>query len=147
MMKILLLVILLFSHQAFALGRTINYDELLSLFFGAIEKITSCGGYNKEGNKLGGYRLIQAHIYGGTMLFVDQVEFHENYLQVISGIGFSEINNDHLELNIVDTTCKSSDSKITVTGTVNGTGHEEQLTYKFQISIDMEAGKYDYKEF
>lgn len=137
---------MLTSSSGLALGRIIGYEELNKYFFGTIEKVSNCGGYSYK-NSMGGYRLIQSHIYGGSMLFVDQVEFKENYLQVVRGWGFKEINNDHLELNITQTSCDSNGRTVIITGRVDGSGHEEELKYYFKVSIDMKTGKYTYNEF
>jgi hypothetical protein len=139
-------MLLVLSSDGLALGGTISYQELKEYYFGTIEKVSTCGYFVNEMN-MGSYRLIQSHLFGGTMLFVDEVSFKQNYLQVVKGYSFPEINNDHKELDIIQAMCESNDRTVTVKGMVDGSGHSEALKYKFQIKVDMDTGEYQYTEF
>ena len=68
MIKIIVaLLALLSSSQSYSLGRTVTYKEVKGHLFNTITKVSRCGNYLHHG-VAGEVRLIEAYIYGGSMI-------------------------------------------------------------------------------
>src|SRR5688572_22531850 len=115
-----LLFFLAHSSPAYSLGRTVSYEELFAHFESNITALQTCGRV-QLGNDWGQFRLIQAHIYGSTMLFVDIVLHtrEDPYWRILRGFTFDEFNNDHLDQRLAELSCVGTEAnKIIVTGRV-----------------------------
>ncbi|GAL02641.1 hypothetical protein JCM19237_5534 [Photobacterium aphoticum] len=81
------------------------------------------------------------------MIFVDQVEYIDSQFKVIKGFTFSEINNNHAELSLVDLSCHvENNSSVIITGNVDGSGHDDNNKYHFTLTLDIYNGNYIFKE-
>ena len=136
-----LLALMLSSGASFALGRVVTYEELPH---STVTSLITCGQWQIEGQS-GVFRILQAYLYGGTMLFVDMVQpnAHGTWLEASKGFTFAELNNDHLELELSDVRCSPKGAnKIVVTGRAEPF---ELSPYSFTIEIDGATGGYQMK--
>jgi hypothetical protein len=130
------LILMLASSASFALGRVVSYEELP---FSSVTSLETCGHWQIDGQS-GEFRVLQAYLYGGTMLFVDMVRPNERgtWLEVKKGFTFSELNNDHLELELSDIRCSpKGPNRIVIAGRAKPFEHSP---YAFTIEIDGETG-------
>jgi hypothetical protein len=135
------LTLMLASSGSFALGRVVSYEELP---FSSVTSLETCGEWRIDGQS-GEFRVLQAYLYGGTMLFVDMVRPNRNgtWLEVKKGFTFSELNNDHLELELSDVRCSSPGlNRIVIKGQAKPFGLS---LYAFTLEIDGETGAYEMK--
>lgn len=135
------LALTLSSGACLALGRVVSYEELP---FSSVTSLETCGQWRIDGQS-GEFRVLQAYLYGGTMLFVDMVRPNEHgaWLEVKKGFTFSELNNDHLELELSDIRCSpKGTNRIVITGRAKPF---EMSRYAFTIEIDGETGAYQMK--
>jgi hypothetical protein len=143
LLRILPLILLTLDLPAYALGRTVSYEELFAHFKPNITAVQKCGRV-VVGDDRGYFRLIQAHIYGSTMLFVDAV-VHTNrdpYLQVLRGFSFDELNNDHLDQDLTELSCVGPEwNQIIVTGRAHPFERDEFL---FRLDLDSSSRSYTF---
>lgn len=124
-----------------AFERVVRYEELPR---STVTSLETCGHWRIDGES-GPFRVLQAYLYGGTMLFVDMVRPNTRgtWLEVAKSFTFAEINNDHLELELSDVRCSPNG-----TNSILITGRAQQLEsspYSFTIEIDGAAGTYRMK--
>ena len=128
----------------FGLGATVAYDTLANRYFGSINTVMRCGDFRSDTTP-GEIRLIKAYIYGGDMLFVDTIVFKNQGLEVLHGLSFKEINNDHLELDLEQVRCKYlANNQIELSASVNGTGNSDSIRYNFSIIYNANDNSYQY---
>jgi hypothetical protein len=135
------LALLLSSAGSLALGRVVSYEELS---FSSVTSLETCGHWQIDGQS-GEFRVLQAYLYGGTMLFVDMVRPNQNgtWLEVKQGFTFSELNNDHLELELSDVRCAPrGPNRIVITGRAKPF---ELSRYAFTVELDGLTGAYQIK--
>jgi hypothetical protein len=135
------LALTLSSDASLALGRVVCYEELP---FSSVTSLETCGHWQIEGQS-GDFRILQAYLYGGTMLFVEMVRPNERgtWLEVKKGFTFSEVNNDHSELELSDIRCSPKGTNRIV---ISGRAKPFELNrYAFTIEIDGETGTYQMK--
>ncbi|MBM0107764.1 hypothetical protein JM946_23715 [Steroidobacter sp. S1-65] len=134
-------MLMLSCASGFALGRDVGYEELPH---SSVTSLETCGQWQIDGQS-GRFRILQAYLYGGTMLFVDMVRPNARgtWLEVARGFTFAELNNDHLELELFDVRCSpNGTNSIVVTGRAE---LFESSSYSFTIEIDGAAGTYQMK--
>lgn len=132
------LALMLSCGPSYSLGRVVAYEELP---FSTVTSLATCGHWQIDGQS-GQFRILQAYLYGGTMLFVDMVRPNEHgtWLEVTRGFTFGEVNNDHLELDLSDVRCSPRGvNRIAVTGRAKPF---ELSPYSFTIEIDGTTGAY-----
>lgn len=135
------LALMLSCSASFALGRVVAYEELPH---STVTSLATCGHWQIDGQS-GEFRILQAYLYGGTMLFVDMVRPNEHgtWLEVTRGFTSGEINNDHLELELSDVRCSPKRAnRIVVTGQAKPF---ELSPYSFTLEIDGATGAYQMK--
>jgi hypothetical protein len=135
------LALMLSGGASFGLGRVVSYEELP---LSTVTSLATCGHWQIDGQS-GEFRILQAYLYGGTMLFVDMVRPNERgtWIEVTRGFTFAEINNDHLELELSDVRCSPKGAnRIVVTGRAEPF---ELSPYSFTIEIDGATGAYQMK--
>jgi hypothetical protein len=140
-----LVLLLAHSSPANSIGRTVGYGELFTHFVANIVAVQTCGKV-QLGDDWGYFRLIQARIYGSTMLFVD-IALHtreDPYWRILRGYTFDEFNNDHLDQELTEVSCVGSEmNKIIVTGRVRPFEFEDD-EHGFRLDIDGLSGDYTY---
>ena len=102
------LALMLSRGASFALGRVVAYEELPH---SCVTSLATCGQWQVDGQS-GVFRILQAYLYGGTMLFVDMVRpsARGTWFEVTRGFTFAEINIDHLELELSDVRCSPKEA-------------------------------------
>lgn len=136
-----LLMLTICSTSSVALGRVVQYEEVT---LPVVTALQTCGNWEMD-EQFGEFRVIQAYFYGGTMLFVDMVRpnQHGNWYEVFKGYSFSELNDDHLELELSGIRCSSSHiNKITVSGVAEPF---EGKPFLFTLELDGVTGQYEIK--
>lgn len=138
-------LLFLLSLEVSALGRVVDYESVFAHLSASIQSVETCGRWQKDG-EIGDFRVIRLFVYGQDMIFVDLVKPNRNgsEFEVVRGYTFSEINDDHAEIEISDWSCNEiGENEITLMLTTRSVFDPEPKRVRIGISADSETYTYE----
>ncbi|CAH0533941.1 hypothetical protein VST7929_01818 [Vibrio stylophorae] len=136
------IALIFFGLTSMCHAAVIPYTSLEKSHFANIRQITLCQDPQQVAKH--DYRLIQAYIHSGDMIYVDAIDYGANGLERVQGWGFDEINHDHNEYTIEQVSCVIKKEVLEIQGKVNGSGHDDTHVFAFTIHLNRKTGTYQY---